>query len=306
MKLSIIVPVWRVEETLDRCVKSIVAQLTDDMEVILVDDGSPDRCPQMCDEWAARDSHIRVLHKSNGGLSSARNAGLDVATGDYVTFVDSDDFVALETYPSLLALLDKYPDTDLLEFPVYWHYGAPNQRIQEWGRHRITDMRRYWLRHHAYEHAYNWNKLFRRSLFDTLRYPEGVEFEDIATLPERLQQVKSVLLTNKGLYYYSDNPQGITRKATSREAQMMLNHHLKAIEIFDALGDARYYATVLNRQMDVFELTGRTPQLPYRRQNPLAWGLSMRDRVKLLLLNLIGIEKLCRINRYLHKKRQPR
>ena len=81
MKLSVIIPVYRVEATLDRCVESVLSQKVDDMEVILVDDGSPDRCPQMCDEWARRDPRIRVVHKENGGLSDARNAGLDMATG---------------------------------------------------------------------------------------------------------------------------------------------------------------------------------------------------------------------------------
>ena len=90
MKLSIIIPVYRVEATLDRCVKSVLKQDINDMEVILVDDGSPDGCPKMCDEWAEKDSRISVIHKENGGLSDARNAGIDVACGDYITFVDSE------------------------------------------------------------------------------------------------------------------------------------------------------------------------------------------------------------------------
>ena len=87
MKLTIIIPVYRVEATLDRCVESVLMQNVNDMEVILVDDGSPDLCPQMCDDWAKKDKRIRVIHKENGGLSDARNAALDIATGDYITFV---------------------------------------------------------------------------------------------------------------------------------------------------------------------------------------------------------------------------
>ena len=85
MKLSVVIPVFCVESTLDRCVESVLAQDVDDMEVILVDDGSPDECPRLCDEWAKRDSRISIIHKSNGGLSDARNAGLDVARGQYIT-----------------------------------------------------------------------------------------------------------------------------------------------------------------------------------------------------------------------------
>lgn len=92
--ISIIVPVYKVEKYLDKCVESIVEQTYKNLEIILVDDGSPDNCPAMCDEWAKKDSRIKVIHKKNGGLSSARNAGLDGCTGDYIYFLDSDDYIA--------------------------------------------------------------------------------------------------------------------------------------------------------------------------------------------------------------------
>ncbi|MCH5320896.1 MAG: glycosyltransferase, partial [Eubacterium sp.] len=92
-KVSIIVPVYNVEKYLNRCVESIVKQTYTNLEIILVDDGSPDNCPAMCDAWAERDSRIKVIHKENGGVSSARNIGIDNADGDYISFVDSDDYV---------------------------------------------------------------------------------------------------------------------------------------------------------------------------------------------------------------------
>ena len=91
--VSIIVPIFMVEEYLDECIQSIVSQTYSNLEIILVDDGSLDGCPQKCDEWARKDRRIRVIHKPNGGLSSARNAGLDIAKGDYIAFVDSDDYI---------------------------------------------------------------------------------------------------------------------------------------------------------------------------------------------------------------------
>ena len=100
-KISIIVPIYKVQDYLDECIESIINQTYSNIEVILVDDGSPDRCPQMCDEWAKRDSRIRVIHKKNGGLSSARNAGLDVANGEYISFVDSDDFICSDALQNL-------------------------------------------------------------------------------------------------------------------------------------------------------------------------------------------------------------
>ena len=115
MKLSIIIPVYRVEDTLNRCVESVLNQNLDDFEVILVDDGSPDKCPQMCDDWAEKNANIRVVHKPNGGLSDARNAGVEKAQGDYITFVDSDDYIATDTYQPLLATLARKTDVDIIE-----------------------------------------------------------------------------------------------------------------------------------------------------------------------------------------------
>lgn len=100
--ISIIVPIYKVKEYLDECINSIIKQTYSNIELILVDDGSPDECPKMCDEWAMKDDRIKVIHKKNGGLSSARNAGLDMAQGEYISFVDSDDFICQN------ALLDLY------------------------------------------------------------------------------------------------------------------------------------------------------------------------------------------------------
>lgn len=100
-KISVIIPVYNVEKFLDRCVQSVINQTLQDIEIILVDDESPDNCPQMCDEYAKQDKRIKVVHKKNGGLGFARNSGLEVATGEYVTFLDSDDFVELNTYETL-------------------------------------------------------------------------------------------------------------------------------------------------------------------------------------------------------------
>lgn len=106
-KLSVIIPVYNVERYLDQCVQSVLKQNLKDLEVILVDDGSQDCCPQLCEEYAKADSRVRVIHKNNAGLGWARNSGLDVATGEYVTFLDSDDYVDLDTYNTVCDIADK-------------------------------------------------------------------------------------------------------------------------------------------------------------------------------------------------------
>ena len=118
VKVSVIISVYKVESFLDYCVKSVVNQTYKKLEIILVDDGSPDNCPQICDEWALRDSRIRTVHRVNGGLSCARNTGLSVATGDFIVFLDSDDWIAPNTVEYSLKLL-KENYADLVQYQIY-------------------------------------------------------------------------------------------------------------------------------------------------------------------------------------------
>ena len=111
-KVSIVVPIYNVEKYLEQCVDSIINQTLKEIEIILVDDGSPDNCPQMCDEYAKKDSRIKVVHKKNGGLSSARNAGIEVATGDYIGFVDSDDYIVNDATLKLETWIKEIDDKD--------------------------------------------------------------------------------------------------------------------------------------------------------------------------------------------------
>lgn len=294
VKLSVIIPVYRTERTLERCVKSILEQSYHDLEVILVDDGSPDNCPQLCDEWALRDSRIRVVHKPNGGLSDARNAGIDAATGDCLTFVDADDFLAPDTYAQVMP---KAAGSDIVEFPIYWHYTGKDERLMRFQAEDYDDMSRYWLEGEAYTHTYACNKVFRRALFNDVRFPKGRVFEDAATLPLLLEHARRVSTVDAGLYYYVANPAGITAQATGQELTMLLEHHLAVIPRWC---DARYYLHVLNIQMDVCELTNAEPRLPAYSVSPLARRLSLKQRLKATTLNLLGIKRICKLNKLLH------
>ena len=118
VKISVVIPVYKVEAYLERCVTSVLNQSMNDLEVILVDDGSPDHCPVICDEYANQDERVKVIHKENGGLSSARNAGLKKACGEYISLIDSDDFVAPNFYEVLLGNAIKN-DADISERKLY-------------------------------------------------------------------------------------------------------------------------------------------------------------------------------------------
>lgn len=302
MKLSIVIPVYHTEATLDRCLESVLRQDTPDMEVILVDDGSPDRCPELCDGWAAKDPRIRVIHKANGGLSDARNAGIDIATGDYITFVDSDDYLADHTYGPLMERLGPQHDIDILEYPILVHYGSPRQYLQNFTPEATYhDMETYWLEGRAYQHTYACNKIFRRALFDEVRFPVGKVFEDAYTLPLLLRKARTVQTANQGLYYYCSNSNGITRTADGQALRMLLQPHVEMIDKIERRDQdfQTYYLHVLNIQMDVYEQTGDDPILPCLPiQSDNFNGL---QKIKVTALSILGIKRLCIVNKLAHK-----
>jgi len=302
MKLSIIIPVYRTEATLDRCLESVMAQSFRDIEVILIDDGSPDKCPQLCDEWARKDSRIRVVHKTNGGLSDARNAGIDLATGDYLTFVDSDDYLGTETLLPLMQRLEAHTDYDLLEYPIEEFYGSRKHRTLRFPKEAVyTDMEDYWIRGEAYAHSYACNKVYRRLLFKELRFPKGRLFEDAYTLPLLLKACKTVATTDSGRYYYCANENGITATADGKALTMLLEAHTAIVNPLscDTPETARYYLHVLNIQMDVFEQTGACPILEEKQLNSRFFD--GKEKLKVITLNTLGIRHTCKLNKLVHK-----
>lgn len=292
MKLSIIIPVFRSEATLDRCLRSIIDQPLAGMEVVLVDDGSPDGCPLLCDEWASRDSRITVIHKTNGGLSSARNAGLEHAQGEYVTFIDADDYIGEGT---LNAMMEDIGDCDLMEYPIYQHYGSDRQQLLALTDRTYDTPYDYWLQTKAYLHTYACNKIYRRHLFEKVRFPEGRVFEDAYTLPQLLKQQPHIATTSRGIYYYTENRAGITATATGQELAQLLDAHLQSQMPMDDC----YYLHLLNIQLDVCRLTGQAPKLPFRHVNITKSLTSHPARltVKAIIQNTLGINALCRINK---------
>ena len=288
MKLSIVIPVYLVESTLNRCVESVLAQDVEDMEVILVDDGSPDNCPKMCDEWGRKDNRIKVIHKENGGLSEARNTGIDIASGDFITFVDSDDWISPNTYAPLLELIG---DSDLLEYAI-----ANRLELQD---RCYNDIREYWLKEKAYTHTYACNKIYRRSLFDGIRYPKGKIFEDVYTLPKLLRKARKVMTTSKGFYHYEWNPKGITATADGLGLSQLLNAHLVSGMPMDDM----FYMFLVNIQMDVWELSGTPLTLPERKVDTR--NLKGKFKLKGIGINTIGLKNLCKINKVIHYMKKP-
>lgn len=205
MKLSIIVPVYKVRRHLQNCIESILQQTYTDYELILVDDGSPDNCGAICDRYAQECDKVKVIHKKNGGLSSARNAGLAVAQGEYITFVDSDDTVASGTYYYNMRILQSHPDIDILEYPIVENYESPEARIISFSPEKITNSEQIftdWIKRKGYEHNYACNKIYKADLFFFIRYPEGEVFEDILVTPTLIESSRTMYYSDAGFYYY--------------------------------------------------------------------------------------------------------
>lgn len=229
MQLSVIIPVFNTEHTLDQCVESVLGQGIDDMEVILVDDGSPDNSPVLCNIWAERDKRIKVIHQTNSGLSEARNAGICIATGDYITFVDSDDYLSPNTYLPLTKWLREHRDIDMLEYCVngiggHRHYLTYPDKI-------YAVAKEYWLRTRAWNHAYACNKLFRRELFHNIRFPKGKLYEDLRLLPYIIRQNPKIATTSHGTYNYVVNAGSISSKPNKSNIMQLLEAEWAAARI---------------------------------------------------------------------------
>ena len=201
--LSIIVPVYKVENYLPKCIDSILAQTFTDFELILVEDGSPDDCPALCDATAEKDARVRVIHQKNGGLSAARNAGLDAARGAWIGFVDSDDYIAPEMYEVLYqAVQSTGADLALCDYAEVDEAGTPCPQMHVSLSEGELTGQELLKRASGLMVQLAWNKLYRRAIFTQLRYPEGKLNEDLFLIPEVCLQIQKAVVVPKALYYY--------------------------------------------------------------------------------------------------------
>ena len=204
--VSVIVPVYKVEPYLRRCLDSVVGQTYQNLEIILVDDGSPDKCPEICDEYAAKDSRIIVIHKENGGLSDARNAGLDIAKGEYISFIDSDDWVA-DTYIEALWKALEFHHADL----AVGNYVQTTQNyklcISDFSVENcevltpVQAVKKLWTPD-LIAFVTAWGKLAKASLYQDIRFPKGLIHEDEYTTYKVLYRSSSTVFVDLPLYCY--------------------------------------------------------------------------------------------------------
>ncbi len=259
--ISVIVPVYKVEKYLNLCVESILQQTYSDFELILVDDGSPDNCGKMCDEWALKDKRIRVIHKENGGLSDARNAGLDIISGNFVMFVDSDDVIHHRTLETLYReITDNNAEIATTLFRDFKSLEDLKSLSCDIGQYNINifDIQKGCVHEclfndYPYLHS-SCAKLYKAKLFDDLRFKINLTYEDFHLKPYLLFSplLKRIVCTNTNLYFYNciDNHSSIMhsplneKKVSSMLYVLYDNYLLCKQNQITAVAKARAYKIV--------------------------------------------------------------
>lgn len=249
--VSIIVPIYNVEKYLCRCIDSIIRQTYQKIEIILVDDGSTDKSGIIADKYARMDNRIRVFHKKNGGLSDARNYGIDKAVGEYVMFVDSDDYIDMDMVKILLDNL-KNSGADISMSAFYWIYD--NEQIipyKRYGDYTLYESDNKWemLFTNETTMVVAWNKLYKTDIFDNIRYKVGVLHEDEEIIHKILDRANRICYTDSKLYYYVKRADSIVSAYSLKRFNDAENAFYNRMMFFDKKKLNLYHKYTMNLYM---------------------------------------------------------
>ena len=247
--ISVIIPVYNVEEYLARCLNSVVNQTYANLEILLVDDGSSDQSSQICDDYAQKDSRIKVIHTKNGGPSAARNCALKICTGEYIGFVDSDDWIAPDMYETLYDnLYSNNADISIVGYAMVWSSGKIQKQSESsafftWSHDKLMEE---WMGQRYFK-GFMCDKLFRRELFASIRFPEGQNYmEDVAIGIDLYDQCDKAVYTGKCCYYYFQREDSATNIEFSereligiKEAEKMITYSEQHANQFDKAAYSR-------------------------------------------------------------------
>ena len=258
--VSIIVPIYNVENYLDDCLRSLVMQSYPNIEIILVDDGSTDNCGRICDEYFLKDRRIRVIHKKNGGLSDARNHGMAVATGSYITFIDSDDYIH-EQYIEVLLTIAKDKEADIVvgDFKLFQNAEQCHDKNigeKEFSRVQIlSDKHLYdndFIKQETTSLTVAWGKLYKKELWEGIQYPVGKIHEDTFTTYKLMERAGKVVYFKEPIYYWRENKNSITRGKFTTKHLLGLDAFQEQLEYFHKVGKQRYVEIVYDAYRDWF------------------------------------------------------
>ncbi len=211
--ITIVIPIYNVEKYLEKCLQSVINQTYNNIEIILVDDGSPDNCGSICDDYAKKDSRIKVIHKENGGLSDARNAGIKVATGKYITFLDSDDYVTSDYIEYLYKLIKKYNvKLSICKLQIVWKdIKVQDESSLEDVCLDVKGAYKNLLFQQGIDISAN-AKLYLTELWKNYEFPKGKVYEDTAVIYKLIEEAQNVAFGNKECYYYIAREGSISKK----------------------------------------------------------------------------------------------
>ena len=306
MKLSIIIPLYNNENTLGRCLKSVLSQYLYKCEIIIVDDGSTDNSGFLADEWAKKDARISVIHKKNGGPSDARNYGLDSMNGDYVTFVDSDDELSPNTLEPLLNILHNHPEYDILEYSVLQNPGEHDETFLDLGNHNYPYALD-WLMTNGTRHCWMWNKIFKSNIFYQLRFPDNIlRFEDMWMMNKLLALNPYIATTSQGEYIYYRNNNGLM--ASNSNFTDLLTNQMNIVRTHNIdIRERRWhrlYMDMYDIQLYVYLQTGNI-LIPSQKVVPSMKYNGIQGLIKSLALDIFGLKYSCKLfglyNKYINK-----
>lgn len=299
-KLSVIVPVYNVKKYLIECLNSILSQTFTDFELILVNDGSTDNCGEICDKYASQDSRVVVIHKENGGLSSARNSGLEYASGKYITFIDSDDYYTNEhIYEQCITKLEQNNEIDFIQISHIHVERVTNNT--EMLLESIEDIYIQWIKN-KFITNYAWDKIYRKQIFEKLRYPIGQNYEDRYVFPQIIKLTKKCYISPWGYYYYRQHTDQITRKTISESViidqikadQNILKNlpknlnEIYCIVFYRMLSNYMYLLKFENKNMDIPMFEINLLKLIF---TPCKYGI----KIRLAILKILGLKIYCKI-----------
>lgn len=248
--ISVIVPVYNVEAYLSYCLDSILKQTYTNLEIIVVNDGSPDNCSTICERYAKMDVRIKVLHKQNGGLSDARNVGIDCARGDYISFVDSDDYVAEDFIATLYNNMKSHnADISICNYvetkSSVWYGGEEYNEVSGFGNIEALEKLYFGSAQERKAMVVAWNKLYKRDIFQQLRYPVGKRNEDEFIIQDILYKAKKIVYTSAELYYYLQREHsimGFGALVYDRKRMDQQEAYYKRIKFFQVHGLHKLYS----------------------------------------------------------------
>jgi glycosyltransferase involved in cell wall biosynthesis len=318
MKLSIIVPIYNAELYLDECIKSILNQSYKVLEIILVNDGSTDNSLKICQHFAQKDKRIKILTQNNGGQSSARNLGLDNATGDFITFIDSDDTISSDLYKKNMELMQADSSIDVIQFPYYQYYGLDIGYLKKIKPKRIT------LREEFYKGLLIteniswvvWDKIYRKDIFKNLRFVEKMYYEDNYIIFQIMSIINCLSLSNEEIYYYHARPNSLSNAPNSkkRELNSLKVNYLVYNEIIKYSKLKLELILIQNRIVNVatslFKNFNSTP-LKYIPKNfskkeiniksliDIRLPLPLSQRIKMFIIKMIGFKLFFKIAKFI-------